>query len=300
MDTLLGGEPGVTAAVLVPAPSPAIVDVGAQTSAETVAQALTDHGLGPDDLAWIVLTHIHLDHCGATGDLAERFPKAQVVVHRRGIRHLEDPARLVEASAAVYGEQAPLYGGLTAVPSERIVEAPDGHEVDLGGGRTLRMIETLGHARHHMSVLDEDTGALMAGDALGVRFQGAGTYPAAPPPDIDIERWLASIDLLAELRPTRVFLGHFAEVPDPERQIAEVRDLLIAADRAARSTLPDPSPERVGAALEELVPLEREVGEEHALERWRRLGWDTANYDGFAGWARSLAPETEGTASAGT
>lgn len=291
IDTLLGGEPEVISAVFVPGPQPAIIDVGAQTSADIVADALADLGLGPSDLAWIVLTHVHLDHCGATGDVARRFPSARVVVHRRGVRHLINPGRLVEASAAVYGRLAPLYGGLAPVPEERILEAPDGHHVDIGGGRRLRMIETLGHARHHMSVLDEESGAVMAGDALGVRFPGAGPYPATPPPDIDIDRWLASVDRIAELRPTQAFLGHFGPVPDPGAHIAQFRAQLVAFDQAARSTLPEPSSDRVGEELHKLLPIEREVGQEMALERWRRLEWDVANFDGLAGWAHSLLPE---------
>ena len=279
------------AAVLVPGPQPAIVDVGAQTSADIVAGAMEEIGIGPSDLAWIVLTHVHLDHCGASGDLARRFPSARVVVHRRGVRHLVDPRRLVEASAAVYGPLASLYGGLEPVPQERVIEAPDGHVVDVGGGRTLRMIETLGHARHHMSVFDEQTGALMAGDALGVRFPGSGPYPAAPPPDIDIDRWLASVDRLSELRPTEAYLGHFGPVPNASEHIAQFRAQLVACDAAARSTLPEPTSERVGASLQATLPIERQVRDERAIERWRRLRWDTANFDGLAQWAASLVPD---------
>ena len=193
IDTLLGGVEGITAAYLLAAPSPALVETGAQTSAGTVLDALAAMGMAPDDLAWIVLTHIHLDHCGGVGDLAATFPRATVVVHRRGARHLADPDRLVSASAAVYGDLAPLYGGLRAVPEDRIMAVEDGQLISLGGSRELVMREALGHARHHMAVLDEATGTLMAGDALGVQFTGAGLYQALPPPDIDIDRSLATL-----------------------------------------------------------------------------------------------------------
>ena len=103
VDTLLGGMEGVTSAYLVSGDRPALVDAGARTTAQTVRDALAAAGLGPADLAWIVLTHVHLDHCGATGILAEAFPGARVVVHRRGARHLSEPGRLVAGSAAVYG-----------------------------------------------------------------------------------------------------------------------------------------------------------------------------------------------------
>ena len=209
----------------------------------------------------------------------------------------------MSASAAVYGRLAPLYGGLEPIRQERVVEAPDGHHVDIGAGRRLRMVETLGHARHHMSVLDEESGAVMAGDALGVRFPGAGPYPAAPPPDIDIERWLDSVDRLDELEPTDVYLGHFGAVPEPREHIGRYREQLLACATAARSTLPEPTPERMARALETELPMEREVGDPSALERWRRLRWDVANHDGLAAWAGSLVPESapdpEGAAQSG-
>src|SRR5581483_1563498 len=167
LDTRLAGLPGITAAFLVDGPSPALVETGARTSAPALLDALAAEGVGPDDLAWIVLTHVHLDHCGGTGLVAEAFPRARVVVHRRGARHLVSPGRLVAASAEVYGERAPIFGGLDPVAQERIVAAEDGHRVPLGDGRELVMVEALGHARHHMVVLDERTGTVLAGDALG-------------------------------------------------------------------------------------------------------------------------------------
>jgi len=286
---------GVTGALVVQGPSPAVVDVGAATSADTVARGLADLGIGPEDLAWIVLTHVHLDHCGASGALAARFPRARVVVHRRGVKHLVDPTRLVAASAEVYGPLAPLYGGLEPIPADRIDEAPDGHVVDLGGGRRLRMIETLGHARHHMSVLEESTGTLAAGDALGVRFGDGGPYLAAPPADVDVERWIASVDRIEEIAPERVFVAHFGEIGDPAHHVARVRDQLERSAVAARSTLPDPTPERVGRALEIAVPIASEVGDDDAVARWRELRWDVANHDGFALWAQRIG-EREGSA----
>ena len=189
VDTRLGGWAGVTAAYLVRAERPALIETGARTSADAVADALTAAGLGPRDLALIVLTHVHLDHCGASGLLAERFPLAEVVVHRRGARHLAEPARLVAGvGRGLRRPRVRCTGASTRSRPERITAAEDGHRLDLGGGRTLVMVETLGHARHHMSVLDEATGTVMAGDAAGVMFRGGGLYPALPPPDVDLAR----------------------------------------------------------------------------------------------------------------
>ncbi len=184
IDTLLGGIEGVTAAYLVPGERPALVETGARTSAPALRAGLARAGVGPDDLAWIVLTHIHLDHCGGTGIVAAAFPRATVVVHRRGARHLAEPGRLVAASAEVYGRRWALYGGLDRTPADRIVAAEDGHRVPVSPGRDLVLLETTGHARHHMAVHDEATGTVFAGDAAGARLGAGGLYPSLPPPDV--------------------------------------------------------------------------------------------------------------------
>jgi glyoxylase-like metal-dependent hydrolase (beta-lactamase superfamily II) len=296
IDTLLGGMEGITAAYLVASTSPALVETGAQTSAGTVVEALAALGMAPDDLAWLVLTHIHLDHCGAVGELAAAFPKATVVVHRRGARHLSEPERLVSASAAVYGEQMPLYGGLTAVPQDRVMAVEDGVRISLGGSRELVMLEALGHARHHMAVLDEATGTLMAGDALGVQFAGAGLYQALPPPDIDIDRSLATLTRLAGLAPETLLLGHYGPASDPQEAIAvafaqqsalagPVRDAWIAGGLA-----------EVAAAVEQALPFEETVGTPGGIERWHRLRWVESTVAGLADWAARMpaASPTDG------
>ncbi len=286
IDTRLGGMEGVTAVYLVPGERPALVDAGARTSAGTVRAALDSLGMAPGDLRWIVLTHIHLDHCGATGILAAAFPRATVLVHRRGARHLVEPGRLVAASAGVYGSRWSLYGGLDRTPAARVVAVDDGHRVNLGGGRVLAMLETPGHARHHMSVLDEATGTVLAGDALGVRFPGAGLYPALPPSEIDLDAGDASLARLEEIRPLHLRAAHFGDVPDPmealalaRRQLALVREAAEAAD----------GPAALATEVERRLPLGASVGDAVALGLWRRLGWADANIDGVGGWMASRA-----------
>ncbi len=283
IDTLLGGVPGVVAAYLVEGERPALVDTGARTSAPAVREALAALGIGPDDLAWIVPTHVHLDHCGATGILASAFPLATVVTHRRGARHLVQPGRLLAGSAAVYGTRWSLYGGLDRTPAERVTAADDGHRIDVGGGRTLTIIETPGHARHHTCVVDSATGAVMAGDAVGVRFDGAGLYPALPPPDIDIAAGLASIDRIGALAPPHLLLTHFGPEEDPAGAIDSARRgwaLMGEAGRAAAGR-----PESLADEIDARVPLDETVGDPAAVALWRRLGWADDNVVGLAGWA---------------
>lgn len=288
VDTLLAGFAGLHSAYLVPAERPALVDVGAQTSAATVIAALAEQGLGPQDLAFIVLTHIHLDHCGGAGALAAAFPRARVMVHRRGARHLPEPERLVRASHVVYGSRAALYGGLDPVPEDRIDVAPDGHRVDLGGGRALVMIEALGHARHHMAVLDEGTGTVLAGDAVGVALPAAGLYPTLPPSDIDVAAGDATLARLAALEPTALGLGHFGTVADPQEAIDHGREELArAAEAATRGWARAGTVAAVGEELAAALPPAELIGDATALETLERLGWIEANAAGMAAWAEA-------------
>lgn len=288
IDTRLGGREGFTASYLVPGERPAIVDTGAETSTDTVVTALRERGFGPGDLAWIVLTHIHLDHCGATGGLAAAFPDATVVVHRRGARHLAEPDRLVAATAAVHGERAPLYGGLVPTDPGRIVAVEDQHRVDLGAGRFLRMVETVGHARHHMSILDEQSGAVFAGDAVGVTFGSGGPYPAMPPSDIDFEGWQNSLEIIEALEPTSLYPTHFGPVPDPAEAIATTRSQLAAAAQASRAAWrTGGGVAAVSDALDAVLPLAPSVRAPEAIARWELVGWHEANPDGVAAWAKA-------------
>ncbi len=277
IDTLLGGEEGITAAFLVAGENPALVDPGAETSADTTAAALEARGVGADDLAWIVLTHIHLDHCGATGDLAARFPRAKIVVHPRGVRHLIEPARLVTGTAAVHGPAlAPLYGGLDPVPEHRIVQAPDDHRVVVGPGRELQMVETPGHARHHHSIFVEYAGLVIAGDAAGARMPGSGQHPVLPPPETDVDAARASVTRLAALGPEKVAVSHFGLLDDPEEDLARADEQIATIAEAARRSAADgadPDARAIADEMQRTLPLEETVGDPEMIARWRRLEW---------------------------
>lgn len=290
IDTLIADRVGVTAAYLARGTQPALIDTGPQTCAETVRRALADEGIGPDDLAWIVLTHIHLDHCGASGDLARAFPKATVVVHERGVRHLIDPSRLVPASHEVYGALSPIYGGLTPIAAERIVIAPDGHQVPIGPGQTLTMRATPGHAKHHMSVIAEWCDTIIAGDAVGIRMLGGGLYPALPPADVDIAAGRASLRRLAERRPSCLAVSHFGPVDaDPTATLALADEQLEKSGEAARRGWNLSGRGGVAEEIDATVPVEVAVANEEAIAVWRWFTWDTANIDGLALWAEREA-----------
>src|SRR5690606_23693744 len=134
--------------------------------------ALEAAGLTPADVDWLILTHVHLDHAGGAGELMACLPNARLVVHPRGARHMIDPSKLWAGALAVYGEEEMQrsYGTLRPIPAERVVEAPDGHVVELAG-RALRCLDTPGHARHHNAIHDEPSGCVFTGDTFGLSYR---------------------------------------------------------------------------------------------------------------------------------
>ncbi|MFN8109548.1 MAG: MBL fold metallo-hydrolase [Thermoleophilia bacterium] len=295
LDAMLGGDPGLVSSYLVRGRDLAVVDPGPETSARGLIEQLTALGVGADDLAWIVLTHIHLDHCGGTGTLARAFPGARVVVFDRAARHIAEPQRLVEASQAVYGPLAPLYGGLEPTDAERVVPAADGHRIALGNGVELEMVGTPGHARHHMSVLELATGTLMAGDALGSHLLGGGLYPNTPPSDADPPTGRASLAKLRERAPTVISTAHFGPVGPPEEALDTADRQLATLGEIAIAGFPNGGVEGVRAEMERRMPLEETVGDAESAAHWRRLRWYADNADGLAIWAkRALEPRADG------
>jgi glyoxylase-like metal-dependent hydrolase (beta-lactamase superfamily II) len=228
IDTLLGGWEEVNSVFLIEADQPCLVETGPQMDAAKVVDALGRHGLGAKDLAWVVLTHIHLDHAGGVGEVARHFPQARIVCHPRGLRHLSDPTRLITAAGHVYGPALDsLYGRMTAVPSERLLAAEDGGTVQLGGGKGLRLVHSPGHAKHHIGVLETESGVLLVGDAVGVKLPGAGPLrPATPPDDFDLARAIGSLHRFRELRPKQLILTHFGSAGEPEQVLGEAEEQL--------------------------------------------------------------------------
>jgi glyoxylase-like metal-dependent hydrolase (beta-lactamase superfamily II) len=222
IDTRMAGYDGITAGYLIRGDRPCLVETGTAPSAPVVRDALAALGIGPGDLATVVVTHIHLDHAGGAGDIAAMFPAAQIVVHQRGARHLADPSRLMAGARLVYGAALErLFGVLAPVPAERIVALDDTGTVDLGGGRHLDSHYSPGHAKHHVGLVDSDTGDLYVGDAAGVYLPDTGDLrPATPPPDFDMETALASIRKFAALRPSRLMFSHYG----PVEQVSETLD----------------------------------------------------------------------------
>jgi glyoxylase-like metal-dependent hydrolase (beta-lactamase superfamily II) len=196
----------------------ALVDPGPESCLVTLLGGLDQ---APEAL---LLTHIHLDHAGATGALVERFPKLQVWVHSKGATHLSDPARLLQSAHRIYGDDMDrLWGRVVPVPEENLHVLEGGEQITVAG-REFEVAYTPGHASHHVVYFDRSDGTAYVGDVAGVRIPPCEFIrPPTPPPDIDLEAWDASIDLVSSARPTRLALTHFGSVDEPQSHLERMK-----------------------------------------------------------------------------
>lgn len=228
IDTMTAGMTKVTAGYLIDAPRPTLVECGPALSISAVIAALHSLGMDAGDLAYLVLSHIHLDHAGGAGDVAAAFPSATVVVSEIGARHLVDPERLNASSRRVYGDlMDSVYGDCTPIAAERVRGVADGETLELGGGRRLDLLHTPGHAKHHIAAYDGDSGALFVGDSVGVKMPGMRTIrPATPPPDFDLVLAERTLERYTALDPGVVYLAHYGAVDPPLAALNEAHERL--------------------------------------------------------------------------
>ena len=228
IDTLLGGWERVTAGYLIEGSTPVLIETGSQSSVPVLLAALDQIGVGPGELAGVAVTHIHLDHAGGVGDVANAFPSATVYVHEKGARHLADPARLIDSASRVYGPLLDsLYGRMAPTEAARLHVVADGESIAVGPDRVLVAVDSPGHAKHHVGFHDSLSGVLFAGDAVGVKLPDGGVLrPATPPPDFDLGLALNSLEKFAARRPTAIALAHYGLLQAPEELLAEAGETL--------------------------------------------------------------------------
>ena len=206
----------------------AIVETGPTTCFENLMRGLEERGVAPGDVEKVLLTHVHLDHAGASGHLVELLPNATFYVHEVGYPHMVDPSTLLKSAARIYGEENmnKLFGEARPVPEDRLVELKGGEEIEAAGGLVAAHY-TPGHAYHHLVYLDTASGTLFTGDVAGVRLPGQSyVKPPTPPPEVDVDAWKGSIGTIRELAPKTLNPTHFGSFKDVERHLSELEQRL--------------------------------------------------------------------------
>ena len=213
----------------------AVIDTGTSHAVPHVMAALQARGIAPAQVDYVILTHVHLDHAGAAGQLMARFPNARLTVHPRGARHVVDPGRLLSATVAIYGAEQTrrIYGEILPVARERVIETPDGATLRLAG-RELLFLDAPGHARHHVVVRDGATGHVFAGDTFGLSYRELDqdgrqfSFPTTSPSQFDPAALHRSIDRMLSLEPGALYVTHFGQLTNLTVLAADLHRLIDA------------------------------------------------------------------------
>ena len=259
----LGRQRVIATAVLQGPDGVALVDPGPSSCLDTLRAVLADHGLGISDVRVLLLTHIHLDHAGATGSIVKENPEVEVYLHEAGSTHMIDPAKLLASATRLYGaDMDRLWGEFLAVPERNIRRLRGGERVTVGD-RDLDVAYTPGHASHHVGYFDQSSGIAFVGDTAGVRIgDELFSMPPTPPPDIDIDKWKQSIELIRDRRPSTLFITHFGPHDDTDAHLDALLEHLDAMTEMARRSLErdGDATDRMNAFADEMrVYLQRHV-----------------------------------------
>lgn len=226
-DNWMGRPKSIGTALLESDGHRAIVDPGPSSTLDTLKNQLHAHGASVSELDAILLTHIHLDHAGATGALVRENPRVAVYVHKLGAPHMIDPSKLVASAARLWPDTLQqLFGEPVPVPEQNLRILEGGETIPLGS-RKIEVAYTPGHASHHVSYFEDAEGVAFVGDTTGVKIEGHSyAMPATPPPDIDLKIWDGSFAAILERKPKRLFLTHFGFSDNPATHIAQFRERL--------------------------------------------------------------------------
>jgi glyoxylase-like metal-dependent hydrolase (beta-lactamase superfamily II) len=240
-------RPGFTAShLIVERDEAAFVDVGPTTHCQALLDTLRRKQIASEQVRYVIVTHVHLDHAGSAGTLLPHFPNAQVVVHPKGARHLINPEKLLAGATAVYGEKKlnTLFGEMVPVPQGRILQPEDDSVLDLAG-RSLLIRHTNGHARHHICIIDERSRGIFTGDTFGLSFREFDTkhghfiFPATAPVQFEPDAMQASIRLLMDYQPENLYLTHFGQVTNVPQLAERLHRIIERSVNIARSVATD-------------------------------------------------------------
>ena len=287
--------PGIIATAVLHGPGGvALIDPGPSSTLPTLQAALEQAGMRLSDIRLILLTHIHLDHAGATGTLLRDRPDVRVYVHEKGARHLVDPEKLIASATRLWGaDMDRLWGEVRPVPSAAVIALSGGERIE-AAGRAFAVAYTPGHASHHVSYYDADSGVAFVGDTAGIRLgPGAFVLPPTPPPDIDLEAWRHSLDCIAGWRAETLFVTHFGPHAPAGAHLTEMADHLELIAGLVRASLERPGDDEAREAwFTEQVRRElRRRLSDPAAEAYEVAGRFDLNWKGLARYWRKLEGE---------
>lgn len=236
IDVEVAGLRNFVAAYVLKGESTAIVETGPASSVKNLLHGLKELDVKPEDVSYIAISHVHLDHGGGAGTLVKFLPKAKVIVHQRGAPHLANPEKLWQQSRTVLGGIAEIYGKPEPVSAERIIAASDGMMFDVGDGVGLRVVETLGHASHHLSYYEPSSNGIFTGDAVGIYLNEIDVIVPTTPSPFRLDITLDSLEKLARLNPSFLYYTHFGKANNAvEKLQAYARQLNLWANIAKQA-----------------------------------------------------------------
>lgn len=264
-------RPGLAACYLLRSDDEAVfIETGTAHSVPAMLDALGAHGMAPEQVRYVIPTHVHLDHAGGVGVLMQQCPNAELAIHPRGAPHMIDPGRLYAGATAVYGEvtMQRVYGDIPPVDEDRVIAMEDGNSISFGAGRNLLFLDTPGHARHHSCIYDDNSNGFFTGDTFGLSYRefdtehGPYVMPTTTPVQFEPEAWLNSLDRLLGYQPEAVYLTHYGKLTDVAEHAARLKTGIQRYARIAREQAE--SPDR-HAAIKQALYL-------HTLEELRQHG----------------------------
>ena len=279
----------IATAVLHGAGGAALIDPGPSSTLPVLRRGLDEAGIRWSDVTAILLTHIHLDHGGACGTLVHDHPHLRVYVHAKGAPHLINPEKILASATRLYGDRMEaLWGECRPVPAEHLVVLAGGERIG-AGGRELEVVYTPGHASHHVSYFNRDSGLAFVGDTAGVRvYPDAPVLAPTPPPDVDVEAWRGSLERIAAWQPDTLFLTHFGPSSRVGDHLSELADRLESDARLVKRSLerPGTDAERIAWYIEEVRPVLRRTAGEVNAQRSELAGRLDLSWMGLARYWR--------------
>ena len=273
--------PNLTAAYFVNEDRKALIDAGPPNSATHILQGIKRLGVDPKEVSYIVVTHIHLDHAGGAGILVKEIPYAKVLVHPKGAKHLIDPSKLMAGNIQVMGQEVLVrYGSMVPIEPERVEAVDDSAVIELSSQQTLKVVNTPGHANHHLCIYEERNKGLFTGDAIGMYFAEAEfLFPETLPHDFDLRLALESIEKARQLPLEILYFAHFGTSRTPDKMLQMARDSLkFWSDLVYQARNDDPMSicEKVKEIIFALRPDEPEVVQQdralYAIEKLLPVG----------------------------